>query len=344
MTLFAPETLAGQPLDQVTLQVTHDTLYRYSQNVSLAHHLAHLEPCVDHAQSLASFELTVSPPSIAPANEPAWIRRVDAFGNVVHQFTLTQPHDTLHVRASSRVTLRPRFDAWQPHAGLTVREVADRLHFQAGRPQSLASEFAQPSPYVPLLADLKAWAAPVLRTDRPVAEAAIALMEQLHDEFSYRSLSTEIDTPLQQVFDQRQGVCQDFAHLMIGAFRSHGLAARYLSGYLLTHRLTPSTSPQDGAPHRDGAKQGERLMGADASHAWLQVWCPGQPGSDSETALAGEWLDLDPTNRLIPRLEHVRVAVGRDFADVTPLRGVIRGGGAHTLTVGVSTERVPEEA
>ena len=338
MTLFADPAESGRPLEQVTLQVTHDTVYRYGQTVSLAHHVAHLEPCSDEAQSLLDFDLTITPRTSGDA--PGWIRRIDAFGNVVHQFSLTHPHDTLHVQARSRMHQQARFDGLQAEAGLTVREVAERLRFQGGRPQVLASEFAQPSPHVPLLADLKTWAAPLLKPDRPVAQAAIMLMERLHDEFDYRSMSTEIDTPLQQVFDQRQGVCQDFAHLLIGALRAHGLAARYVSGYLLTHRLTSGSLPQDSAGHRDGADIGDRLMGADASHAWIQVWCPGTVGVPSTADDCGGWLDLDPTNRLIPGLEHLRVAVGRDFADVTPLRGVIRGGGAHTLTVGVHSERL----
>ena len=123
------------------------------------------------------------------------------------------------------------------------------------------------------------------------------------------------------MFRERQGVCQDFAHLMIGCLRACGLSARYVSGYLLTH-------PPEGQP---------RLVGADASHAWLSVWCPGLG-----LAGQGDWLDLDPTNDCIPALDHLRVAHGRDFGDVTPLRGVIRGGGQHTLVVRVTTQPVEE--
>ena len=127
----------------------------------------------------------------------------------------------------------------------------------------------------------------------------------------------DVDTPLATAFAQRAGVCQDFAHLLIGACRLHGLAARYVSGYL-------RTEPPAGQP---------ALLGADASHAWVQVWCPGTSGVPADG-----WLDLDPTNCLVPAADHIRVAVGRDFGDVTPLRGVIRGGGTHTLTVGVTTQ------
>jgi transglutaminase-like putative cysteine protease len=158
-----------------------------------------------------------------------------------------------------------------------------------------------------------------------VAEAALALMQRLHRDFAFETRSTDVDTPLAQAFLQRRGVCQDFAHLMIGALRMLGLPARYVSGYLVTQ------APDGTAP----------LVGADASHAWVQVWCPGTPGVPALGASAG-WLDLDPTNNLVPAASHVRLATGRDFGDVTPLRGVIRGGGQHTLDVAVTTRFWPD--
>jgi transglutaminase-like putative cysteine protease len=179
---------------------------------------------------------------------------------------------------------------------------------------------------VPRLPELAAYAAPSLRPERPVAEAALELMHRLHADFGYQSHSTAVDTPLATAFAQRRGVCQDFAHLLIGALRSAGLAARYVSGYLLTE-----------APPGSGALP---LLGADASHAWAQVWCPGTAGVPQDGAHA-LWLDLDPTNDIVPGTGHVRVAVGRDFGDVTPLRGVIRGGGRHRLSVAVTTRLVP---
>jgi transglutaminase-like putative cysteine protease len=152
-----------------------------------------------------------------------------------------------------------------------------------------------------------------------VAELALALMHRLHAGFEYRSASTDIDTPLAQAFAQRAGVCQDFAHLLAGALRQCGLPARYVSGYLLTQ------PPEGGAD----------VVGADASHAWVQVHVPGTPGVPDDG-----WLDLDPTNDVVPGTGHVRVAVGRDFGDVTPLRGVIRGAGQHSLQVAVRTRRL----
>jgi transglutaminase-like putative cysteine protease len=151
--------------------------------------------------------------------------------------------------------------------------------------------------------------------------AAIDLMARIHDGFAYRSATTAVDTPLAEVLATRQGVCQDFAHLMIGALRSLGLAARYVSGYLLTR------SPDDGA-------QAAPMLGADASHAWLAVWCPMADGTPAQ------WIELDPTNNVRPSTGHVRLAVGRDYGDVTPLRGVIRGGGVHRLAVQVRTRRI----
>jgi transglutaminase-like putative cysteine protease len=168
---------------------------------------------------------------------------------------------------------------------------------------------------VPLLPEIKAWAAQSVHAQKPVLAAAIELMQRIYADFRYRSLSTSIQTPLAQVFAQREGVCQDFAHILIAAMRAHGLAARYVSGYLLTQ-------PAPGQA---------RLIGADASHAWVQVWCPLLDGG-------GLWVDLDPTNNLLPSQAHIRLAVGRDFGDVTPIKGVIRGGGNHTVRVAVSVE------
>jgi transglutaminase-like putative cysteine protease len=226
------------------------------------------------------------------------------------------------VRSTSRVTVAARFGGLRPEASPAWETVRERLRYVARARFEPAVEFVQPSPYVPWpepgLAGLRAWAATSLTPGRSVAEAALDLMRRLHDEWAYRPRSTEVDTPLATAFAQRAGVCQDFAHLLIGACRLHGLAARYVSGYLLTE-------PQAGQP---------ALLGADASHAWVQVWCPGTPGVPVDG-----WLDLDPTNRLVPAAGHIRVAVGRDFGDVTPLRGVIRGGGTHSLTVGVTTRR-----
>jgi transglutaminase-like putative cysteine protease len=308
--------LVNAPVVGSSLMVVHDTRCDYGAPVAHAHHAAHLRPLEDDAQQVQAFELLIEP---APAQCQG---EVDAFGNWRHRFELVTPHQVLQVRSTSRVTVAARFGGLRPEASPAWETVRERLRYVARASFEPAVEFVQPSPYVPWpepgLAGLRAWAATSLTPGRPVAEAALDLMRRLHDEWAYRPRSTEVDTPLATAFAQRAGVCQDFAHLLIGACRLHGLAARYVSGYLLTE-------PQAGQP---------ALLGADASHAWVQVWCPGTPGVPVDG-----WLDLDPTNRLVPAAGHIRVAVGRDFGDVTPLRGVIRGGGTHSLTVGVTTRR-----
>ena len=296
------------------LEVIHETRYGYASPVSLAHHQAHLQPLDDAHQQLLAFDLNIEPvPGQQGDGE-------DGMGNSQRYFSLAQPHEHLHVRATSRVRVRPRFDALQAAASPAWDTLAQGLRYVGSAPLQPAVEYAMPSPYVPRLRELRDYAAPLFPPGRPVAEGALALMHRLHADFRYESRSTDIDTPLARAFAQRRGVCQDFAHLMAGALRMLGVPARYVSGYLLT-----------SAPGDETA-----MVGADASHAWVQVWCPGTPGVPAEGPGAG-WLDLDPTNDLVPGSGHVRVAVGRDFGDVTPLRGVIRGGGRHTLSVAVTT-------
>lgn len=296
------------------LEVVHETRYDYSAPVALAHHLAHLQPLTDAHQQLLGFDLQIDP---APGSLH---RSVDTLGNAACHFSLAQPHRQLRVRSTSRVQVQPRFAELQAQQSPPWDALAAGLRYAARSPFAPALEFALPSPHVPRLAALRDYAAPSFAAGRPLAQAAIELMQRVHADFSYESLSTDVDTPLAEVWAHKRGVCQDFAHLMAGALRMLGLPARYVSGYLLTH------APEGGAA----------MQGADATHAWVQVWCPGTPGVPAEGQAAG-WLDLDPTNKLIPGCGHVRLAVGRDFGDVTPLRGVIRGGGQHTLRVSVST-------
>jgi transglutaminase-like putative cysteine protease len=298
----------------VTLEVTHETRYDYTVAVSPALHLAHLQPLTDTGQTLLDFQL-----EMAPAPDETGIE-TDVWGNPRHLLSVLAPHRTLTVRATSRVALRPRFEGLQAAAGPAWEEVAARLRYVARAPFEPAVEFVLPSPFVPRLEALRAYVRPSFPAGRAVAEGAIDLMHRVHADFRYDGAATEVDTPLAQAFAQRRGVCQDFAHAMAGALRMLGLPARYVSGYLLT-------VPASGQP---------ALVGADASHAWVQAWVPGTPGVGADG-----WLDLDPTNDLVPGLGHVRLAVGRDYGDVTPLRGVIRGGGAHTLTVGVHTRGIP---
>jgi transglutaminase-like putative cysteine protease len=298
------------------LEVVHETLYGYAAPVSQAQHLAYLKPLHDDRQQLLQHQLQIEPPTLSLQHDS------DAYGNARVFFSLGQPHLALRVRARSRVALQPPAQAGAADAAQSPRweDVRASLRYVAGARFDPAVEFAQPSPYVPRLQVLRDYAAVSFTPGLPLALGALELMHRIHADFEFRSASTEVDTPLAQAFAQRRGVCQDFAHLMIGMLRMLGLAARYVSGYLLTR-------PPDGH---------EPLVGADASHAWVQLYCPGTPG------LPGGWLELDPTNDLVPHGSHVRLALGRDYGDVTPLRGVIRGGGRHTLQVAVNTRRVHE--
>jgi transglutaminase-like putative cysteine protease len=289
---------AGQPL-----RVVHETTYRYAPRVDVAYHLACLMPQSGHAQQVAGAEIAVEPP---PAQQTT---ATDAFGNLRTWFALFTPHDVLRVRAESRVVVRPRFEGIDPEASARWERVAGALRYRVRAPFWPATDFLYASPFVPLLDPLRAYADGSFPDGRRLVAGAIDLMHRIHADFAYLPASTSISTPLAEVFAKRRGVCQDFAHVMLGCLRSLGLPAAYVSGYLLTR-------PPPGQP---------RLLGADASHAWVSVWCP-QLG----------WVDLDPTNDLVVGTSHVTLAVGRDFGDVTPLRGVIRGGAEHTMRVAVS--------
>ncbi len=299
------------------LSVVHETEYHYAHPVEMAQHVACLRPLSDAAQSLRVFEMSVAP---VPGQHST---KVDAFGNSRAYFSLSAPHTELLVTARSEVEVRARYDGLDLSASMPMGEVVEQLTYRAKAPFVAASEFAYASGYVPLHEELRKYAEESLQPSRPLAEAVVELMHRVHRDFRYAPLTTDISTPILEVFDKRQGVCQDFSHLMLGCLRACGLAARYVSGYLLT-------APPPGKA---------RLVGADASHAWLSVWCP---GLDAERA--GQWLDLDPTNDCLPGVNHIRVAHGRDFGDVTPLRGVIRGGGDHTLSVRVTTLPLADEA
>ena len=211
------------------LEVVHETRYDYTAPVSLAHHLAHLQPLSDSHQQLLAYKLDIDP---TPDQHRTGL---DALGNLDCHFSLAQPHEHLAVRATSRVQLRPRFAALQPDASPAWDRVADSLRYVALAPLQPVVEFAMPSPFVPRLAPLRKYAAVSFRPGRPLAVAALELMQRIHADFRYESDSTDIDTPLCDVWAAKRGVCQDFAHLRDGAMRMLGLPVRYVSGYLLTH-------------------------------------------------------------------------------------------------------------
>ena len=292
------------------LHISHVTHYDYASRVDLAMHLLHLQPLSRADQQLEDFRLDIDPP--ATRNQAS----LDYFGNPQHHLTLTTPHHALTVRAESRVR-RLAAATPKPSASLAWESVRAAMRYRAGQPWLPAAEFCFPSAFVPLHPAFQAYAQLEFTPGRPLLEAAIGLMARIHHEFTYATASTDLTTPALEAFSRRQGVCQDFAHIMIACLRSLGLPARYVSGYLLTQ-------PPPGQP---------RLLGVDASHAWLAVWCPQH-----------DWVELDPTNNLIAAQSHAVIACGRDYADVAPLRGVIQGGGSHTLSVAVSVAPEGETA
>ncbi len=291
------------------LEVMHRTAYAYAVPVTTSHHEAYLGPRDDERQRTTHFEVTVTP-------TPRALRsRTDSFGNRALHFSFDEPHRTLEVVAQSSVTIvaRPPVDV---AASVTV-EVARAAIARPRRRDLLdACGMVFDSPLVACSADLAAYALPSFAPGRPLLEATRDLVRRIHADFTFDPQATTIATPLAEVLGKRRGVCQDFAHVAIGCLRSLKLPARYVSGYLLTH-------PPPGKPKR---------VGADASHAWFAVFVPPVTKGDGSP---GGWLDFDPTNDLIPSEEHVTVAVGRDYGDVTPLRGVIQGGGAHKIEVQV---------
>ncbi|MCP1499364.1 transglutaminase-like putative cysteine protease [Pseudomonas migulae] len=286
-------------------QIFHDTHYHYDSPVSLAQQLAHLWPRACAWQRCTEQQLHISPDPTSRRDE------LDVFGNPLTRLAFERPHDELLVNARLTVEVlsRPMLDFNQ---SLAWEETRNALTYSS---QPLSSELLEAcryrfeSPYVHLKRNFVEFSESCFPAGRPLLLGVQALMEKIFSEFTFDAEATQVATPLVEVLERRRGVCQDFAHLMLACVRSRGLAARYISGYLLTQ-------PPPGQP---------RLIGADASHAWVSVFCP-----------ALGWVDFDPTNNVQPALEHITLAWGRDFSDVSPLRGVILGGGNHDPEVRVT--------
>lgn len=286
-------------------QIFHDTCYHYDSPVSLAQQLAHLWPRKCEWQRCTDQQLLISPDPTARRDE------LDVFGNPLTRLAFERPHDELQVNAQLTVEVlaRPALDFKQSPAWELTR---DALSYSS---QPLSAELLEAcryrfqSPYVHLKRSFVEFSQSCFPPGRPLLLGVQDLMQKIFSEFTFDAEATQVATPLVEVLERRRGVCQDFAHLMLACVRSRGLAARYISGYLLTQ-------PPPGQP---------RLIGADASHAWVSVFCP----------VLG-WVDFDPTNNVQPALEHITLAWGRDFSDVSPLRGVILGGGNHDPEVRVT--------
>jgi transglutaminase-like putative cysteine protease len=277
-------------------RASHITRYYYADPVATCHNEVRLKPRLAPHQQLHSFRLSVSP---AP---DGYSDRKDYFGNEVRYFCVLEAHEQLTINATSLVEVAAA-QLPEPASTPPWEAVRKEIHAAADPRTLQAFEFTAESPFVTVGRELAEYARVSFVKQRPVLEAAADLSSRIYREFKYLPSSTTIDTTVAEVFRSRQGVCQDFAHLMIAMLRSLGLAARYVSGYL---------------------KSGAHYTGAEASHAWVSLYVPG----------AG-WLDLDPTNNLLPRDGHVTLAWGRDYGDVTPVKGVTLGGGEHSVAVEV---------
>ena len=289
-------------------RVTHRTRYLYQDRVIGCHNQARLLPRYTPDQQCLAATLAVVP-------EPAVLHEHrDGFGNRVHYFAVEAPHQTLEVTAVSELRLDP---VPESRSSPPWDRVADDLARDRSSAGLAARELVLASPFVVPDRALADYARPSFPPGRPLLEAVQDLTRRIHADFAYDPHFTTVVTPLAEVLDHRRGVCQDFAHLAIGGLRAMGLAARYVSGYL-------ETLPPPGQP---------KLQGVDASHAWFAVHLPGHG-----------WYDFDPTNDQMRTRQYVTTAWGRDYGDVTPLKGVLFGGGHHELEVAVDVERLPDNA
>jgi len=310
----------------VKYRITHTTFYHYSQPVNLCQNEARLQPRIFWRQQCHNSRFDIKP---TPMD---FSERIDFFGNRVAYFAIQQPHTQLIVTAISEVTIFPRQNNLDLLNQMTWEQVRSLLQespllgqsqSQLGQSQIQnqdqtlevldARQYVLDSPMVIVTPELADYAQGSFLPNRALVDVVHDLMQRIYKDFTYDPAFTTIATPLSEVLSFRRGVCQDFAHLAIGCLRAYGIAARYISGYV-------ETLPEPGKP---------RLVGADASHAWFSVYIPGTG-----------WLDFDPTNNTVPLDQHITLAWGRDYADVTPLKGIAFGGGQHTLSVSVDVLRL----
>jgi transglutaminase-like putative cysteine protease len=276
-------------------QITHTTRYTYQSPVSHSLNEVRLTPRSLAGQEVRKTEIRVQP-------EPAFMHHMrDYYSNDVTLFELFEKHDHLEVTAESTVDVRP--EVTEPFPSISCGEARQRIAARSDAASFEASEFIYNSPYVTVTRQLDEYARKTFARNRPLLGAAQELTHRIHAEFKYRPESTSIDVPLTEVMRNRRGVCQDFAHVMIGTLRSQRLAARYVSGYV---------------------RPGPRVQGAQASHAWVSIFFPGSG-----------WLSFDPTNDLMVSDSHVTLAWGRDYGDVTPVKGISLGGGGQSVKVEV---------
>jgi len=280
----------------VILQALHTTTYSYSEPVSLCHTEVRLRPRTDSGQRLLEHRLVVEPePSSITAHS-------DFFGNDVSTLTIGEPHTTLRITATSLIENNGA-DTIHPALTPPWEQIRDAVREYRTGAAFAAFQFTFDSPRIPLTKAFADYAFPSFTTNRPILQCATELCQRIFTDFKYDSKATTVTTSVEQVLRTRLGVCQDFAHVMIACMRALGLPARYVSGYLRT---------------------GENGTGATASHAWVAIYCPGF-----------DWLDLDPTNNVMPSTDHITLGWGRDYSDVPPVKGVALGGGDQTVEVEV---------
>ena len=288
-------------------RVRHSTRYEYADQVNQGYNVAYLIPRECNGQRVNYSDIRIIP---APTSR---IKRVDYFGNVVCHFTVERPHKSLEVIVDSEVEIAPS-EPGLLSGGITCAEVLAALSAGSGKEDMSATEFCFDSPMISIAPQLADFGRDLFNPNRPFLEAVSALNSRIFKDFKYDPGFSTVATPLDEVLKNRRGVCQDFAHLAIGVLRSLGFSARYVSGYL-------ETLPPPGQV---------KMQGADASHAWFAVYIPGD-----------EWQDFDPTNDVMPADQHITTAWGRDYSDVTPLKGVVFGGGGkQILSVAVDVARV----
>jgi transglutaminase-like putative cysteine protease len=288
----------------VRYRIVHNTTYEHLDSAEACHNLVRLQPRTMRGQLSRETRLTIEP---TPASMHAYL---DYFGNRVHSFAIYQPHQKLSITAESNVVI-DRDSPGELSSSPSWEEVRVRLQRDRTPEVVDALEFVFDSPYVATGRTVLEFASEHFTPGRPLLDAAFELTRYIKDHFKYDPEATTIDTSVEDVLEKRHGVCQDFAHLQIACLRSLGLSCRYVSGYL-------RTDPQPGKP---------RLIGADASHAWVGVYLPG-----------GGWIDFDPTNGCMANDRHITIGWGRDFHDVSPVKGVMHGGGESTLSVSVDVQ------
>ncbi len=287
-------------------RVVHKTTYTYEELVAYCHNLAHMYPLTSRHQDCFRTHVTVNPKPVVSS-----FRR-DYFGNQVFLFSVEDPHKSLEVIVESTIRTHSAEVGYDLMRSTPWNEIESLLAESNLEQDISAIEYLHHSPFIVKRHEFAEFARPFFPLGKPVFAGTLELIKSIYSTFKYDVKATTINTPLQQVLTEKKGVCQDFSHLSISALRSLGIPARYISGYL-------ETQPPPGQ---------EKLRGSDATHAWISVYCPDMG-----------WQDFDPTNGKMISEDYIITAVGRDYADVSPLKGIIFGGGKHKLLVQVDVLR-----